>query len=68
MLCAYAFLGGLWQKFLAPRGAIADPADFEADQLADAGGVDVEPEQPLGWGCMILAVIVGYFAWFGVVG
>ena len=32
------------------------------------GETGVETAGPAGWGCMLLAVIVGYFAWFGMVG
>ena len=30
--------------------------------------LDVEPEKPIGLGCVIMAVILGYFAWFGMTG
>jgi len=61
-VCAAAVIGGLWQKFVAPRGRMGDAADFVPESP------NGEEQQPTGWGCMILAVIVGYFAWFGMMG
>lgn len=65
-VCGVMVLVGLWEKFRAQRGHIGDAANLAAETTADAG--DENREQPVGWGCMILAVIVGYFAWFGVAG
>jgi succinate dehydrogenase/fumarate reductase cytochrome b subunit len=56
-LCVFAFLGGLWQKLYLPRSGKGEVADFAEEQ-----------EQHLGWGCMIMALVVGYFAWVGVAG
>ena len=66
-LCLFTVIGRLWQKFVAPRGEMGDAADFVAEPVADDEFVE-EPRKPPGWGCMILAVIVGYFAWFGMTG
>lgn len=71
-LCIVAVVGGLWQRFVAPRGHMGDATDFVAETAAvDELGVDelaVEETRPVGWGCMLVAVIVGYFAWFGMTG
>ena len=66
-LCAYTVLGGLWQRFMAPRGEMGDAADFVAE-TAEADELDPEAKRPPGWGCMFVALIVGYFAWFGMTG
>ena len=44
---------------------MGDAVDFVP--LAEGEG-DLEAAGPAGWGCMILAVIVGCFAWFGMTG
>lgn len=63
LLCIYAVLAGLWQKFLAPRdGQLGDAADFAPPEAEEV------EEEPIGWGCMVLAVILGYFMWFGMTG
>ena len=41
--------GGLWQRFVTPRG-------------------DVEDEDRIGLGAVLAGALIGYFAWFGVVG
>lgn len=61
-LCAFGVLGGLWQKFVAPRARMGDAADFVPDEAA----TEVPEEEPLGWGCMLVALVVGYFAWVGM--
>ena len=79
-LCIVTVLGGLWQRFVAPRSHMGNAADFVVEAEAGDGlgvdesgadefGVDelvAEKKKPLGWGCMVVAAIVGYFAWFGL--
>ena len=81
-LCIFAVLGGLWQRFVAPRGRMGDAVDFVAETAAvDELGLDelnvaelgprelgADENKPVGWGCMVGAAIVGYFAWFGMTG
>jgi hypothetical protein len=74
-LCAVTVLGGLWQKFVGPRSHLGDAADFVVEPVADFGVEPAaedelveEPPKPVGWGCMVAALIVGYFAWFGMTG
>lgn len=61
-LCVAVVVGGLWQKFVAPRARMGDAADFVPEVASG------DEDRPTGWGCMILAVVVGYFAWFGMIG
>ncbi len=67
-LCAGTVVAGIWGKLVSPRGNIGDAADFVADPAANVGEVDPEAGRPVGWGAIVVAAIVGYFAWFGVVG
>jgi hypothetical protein len=66
-LCVLTVAGGLRQKFVSPRSQIGDAAEFVVEPAAGDELVE-EPARPVGWGCMFLAVIVGYFAWFGMTG
>ena len=67
-ICVLTVLGGLWQKFMSPRSDEEDAASFAERIGAGEEDTEADQEQPAGWGCMVLAVIVGYFAWFGVMG
>jgi len=66
-LCLFTVVGGLWQKFVSPRSQMDDAADFVVEPAGEDELVE-EPAKPVGWGCMIVALIVGYFAWFGMTG
>jgi hypothetical protein len=67
-LCAGTVVAGLWGKVVSPRRDIGDAADFTAERAAQDERADAEAERPIGWGAILVAAIVGYFAWFGVVG
>jgi len=65
VICVFTVVGGLWQRFVAPRSRMGDAADMVVEAHA-VNEVSAEDDKPAGWGCMIVAVIVGYFAWFGM--
>ena len=62
VVCAFVIAGGLWRRFMAPLGEMGDAADFDPAE----GGDLVQDTRPAGWGCMVVALILGYFAWFGM--
>ena len=75
LICVLTVAGAVFERVRPGPGAGNGPRDLTAPDpdLAErlGGPADAEPApepiKPPGLGCAILALIVGYFAWFGMV-
>lgn len=70
LCCVAAVLGAIFDRPKRAPGPDAAPRDLLAPPPAPPPAPDVDPDaaKPIGIGCALLALVVGYFAWVGMVG
>ncbi|HEY5712310.1 MAG TPA: hypothetical protein VIT38_10475 [Allosphingosinicella sp.] len=64
LLCAFMVLGFLYDRIFGRRNRDLTAAPARESNHTES---ELEAARPPGLGCAILALIVGYFAWFGMV-